>query len=87
MASIMMASEQSLQHVASAATPLRPYGPAVVVICLSVIGPPLAVVAVTLRIYCRLWKKRSLKAWGWDDLLAVLGLVSFHPPALTVARI
>lgn len=70
-----MNSDQSLQEVASSATPLRPNGIAIVSICMGAVFLSLSIVSVVLRIYCRLWKRRSLKAWGWDDLLAVLGLV------------
>lgn len=37
----------------------------------------LSTVSVALRLFVRLHIQRNTRAWGWDDTLSVLSLVSF----------
>lgn len=64
----------SLQQLADTQPPIRPHGPALALVVVSMVGLALSYVAVGLRVWCRaIWLSN---VWGWDDTLAVLGLVS-----------
>ena len=71
-------SGEQLAAVASALPPLDPHGLGVVVEVLSICFATVATISLALRVYVRAGLARTTaNLWGVDDVLAVLGFVSF----------
>ncbi|KAJ4394847.1 hypothetical protein N0V93_004067 [Gnomoniopsis smithogilvyi] len=71
---------QDLIDLASTESPLEVRGTlADTIIGVAIVLSVLSTIAVSLRLFVRLYIQRDSRAWGWDDTLAVLSLVTYIP--------
>ena len=70
-------SPEELGVLAHAEPSIAPRGLAKAIYVISVIFLVWATLVIVLRVYVRAWLLAAGKAWGADDILAVLGYVSF----------
>lgn len=68
---------QQLADIAAAAQPLHPEGRALAFLVVTIVLLVLSIFFVSVRLWFRLWKLRASKVWGWEDLLALLGLITY----------
>lgn len=68
---------QQLAAIAAAAQPLQPEGRALAFLVVTIVLLVLSVFFVSVRLWYRLWKLRASKVWGWEDILALMGLITY----------